>query len=177
MSNLAHANKDDYPAAARKHLLDAETLASVSRFDGAGYLAGYAVECSLRTVIMVGAYARRARIPRGDLGKALAPGSPTLQKYQRAAYGEAREVGRDHDLDELATATTTFAEELNAGNARYVPLIDRTQAPFGKAWTHKLRYRAQGAVTEATARAWLTAAEALYKESVGLMMRDGVVTL
>ncbi len=44
---------DNYPEAARKHVLDSEALLSASRYDGAGYLAGYAVECTLKTLIWV----------------------------------------------------------------------------------------------------------------------------
>lgn len=177
MSNLVHKNKDDYPAAARKHLLDAGALVDAGRFDGAGYLAGYVVECSLRTIVMVGACARRARLPLCDLKKELAPGSATLHRYGPAAYQEARNVAGDHDLDVLAAATTTYAAELNAANVSYAPTVDRTRAPFGGAWTHKLRYRADGETVEADAREWITAAETLYTASVGMMMRDGVVVL
>lgn len=44
---------DNYPEAAWKHVIDSEALLSVRRFDGAGYLAGYAVECTLKTLIWV----------------------------------------------------------------------------------------------------------------------------
>lgn len=44
---------DDYPAAAGKHVEDAGVLLRNRRFDGAGYLAGYAVECVLKTLIEV----------------------------------------------------------------------------------------------------------------------------
>jgi hypothetical protein len=44
---------DNYPEAVRKHVLDSEALLSVNRYDGAGYLAGYAVECTLKTLIWV----------------------------------------------------------------------------------------------------------------------------
>ena len=44
---------DNYPAATRKHVLDSEALLSANRYDGAGYLAGYAVECTLKTLILV----------------------------------------------------------------------------------------------------------------------------
>lgn len=44
---------DNYPEAARKHVLDSEALLRVKRYDGAGYLAGYAVECTLKTLIWV----------------------------------------------------------------------------------------------------------------------------
>lgn len=44
---------DDYPGAAFKHVLDGEALLAAGRFDGAGYLAGYAVECTIKTVAQV----------------------------------------------------------------------------------------------------------------------------
>lgn len=44
---------DNYPAAAEKHVKDAESLLAADRFDGTGYLAGYAVECVLKTLIEV----------------------------------------------------------------------------------------------------------------------------
>ena len=53
MSNLKKSNGDDYPAAALKHLQDAEVLLKGRRFDGAAYLAGYVVECALKTLIQV----------------------------------------------------------------------------------------------------------------------------
>jgi HEPN domain-containing protein len=53
MSNLKQQNGDDYPDAACKHLGDANALISVNRFDGAAYLAGYVVECSLKSLIQV----------------------------------------------------------------------------------------------------------------------------
>lgn len=44
---------DNYPEAARKHATDCRILYANGRFDGAGYLAGYAVECVLKTLIKV----------------------------------------------------------------------------------------------------------------------------
>lgn len=44
---------DNYPEAVRKHVVDSEALLQVNRYDGAGYLAGYAVECTLKTLIWV----------------------------------------------------------------------------------------------------------------------------
>jgi hypothetical protein len=44
---------DDYLGAASKHVLDSEALLAASHFDGAGYLAGYAVECTIKTVAQV----------------------------------------------------------------------------------------------------------------------------
>jgi hypothetical protein len=55
---------DDYPGAASKHVLDSEALLAASRFDGAGYLAGYAVECTMKTVVQV----EGDRLPVHNLG-------------------------------------------------------------------------------------------------------------
>lgn len=57
---------EDYPRAAGKLLDDAGVLQAQSRFDGAAYLAGYVVECVLKTLIE----AERAGVRRiHDLGK------------------------------------------------------------------------------------------------------------
>ena len=53
MSRLQQPNGDDYPEAALKHLQDADALVRGRRFDGAAYLAGYVVECALKTLIQV----------------------------------------------------------------------------------------------------------------------------
>ena len=53
MSRLKQPNDDDYPEAALKHLQDADALVRGRRFDGAAYLAGYVVECALKTLIQV----------------------------------------------------------------------------------------------------------------------------
>ena len=60
MSNLKQPDGDDYPEAALKHLLDADTLLKGRRFDGAAYLSGYVVECALKTLIQVESPAGRA---------------------------------------------------------------------------------------------------------------------
>ena len=54
MSNLCQPNGDDYPEAARKHLDDARALLNAGRYDGAGYHAGYVIECALKTLLLVG---------------------------------------------------------------------------------------------------------------------------
>jgi len=53
MSTLLQPNNDDYPDAAGKHLLDAKTLLTSARYDGASYLAGYVVECSLKSLLQL----------------------------------------------------------------------------------------------------------------------------
>ena len=53
MSRLSQGNGDDYPDAAGKHLEDSKVLLAGSRHDGAAYLAGYVVECVLKTLIQL----------------------------------------------------------------------------------------------------------------------------
>lgn len=53
MDDRAVRGGDDYPAAAGKHLADASTLLDGARYDGAAYLAGYVVECALKTLIQM----------------------------------------------------------------------------------------------------------------------------
>ena len=53
MSKFKCPNGDDHPDAAGKHLLDALTLKENERFDGAAYLSGYVIECSLKTLIIL----------------------------------------------------------------------------------------------------------------------------
>jgi hypothetical protein len=51
MSKLAQNDGDDYPEAARKHCDDASVLNAGGRPDGSAYLAGYVVECALKTLL------------------------------------------------------------------------------------------------------------------------------
>ena len=53
MSNLRQQDGDDYPEAAGRHLQDAGVLLAGNRHDGAAYLAGYVVECAMKTLIQV----------------------------------------------------------------------------------------------------------------------------
>ena len=53
MSGLKQHNGDDYPEAAGKHLQDAVALLLAGRPDGSGYLAGYVVECALKTLLQI----------------------------------------------------------------------------------------------------------------------------
>lgn len=53
MSKLATARGDDHPEAAGKHLQDAGVLLAAGRADGAAYLSGYVVECSLKSIFQL----------------------------------------------------------------------------------------------------------------------------
>jgi len=104
---------DDYPGAATKHIWDSETLLDAGRFDGAGYLAGYAVECTIKTILQVEgtrlgchdleALSRKAlalAVPSGraaryiknpnvtTMGYGAPPGWVETMRYQAAGYVE-----------------------------------------------------------------------------------------
>ena len=53
MSTKLQATGEDYPEAVLKHCDDARHLIAGNRPDGAAYLAGYAIECTLKTVVQV----------------------------------------------------------------------------------------------------------------------------
>ena len=55
MSSLRLPNGDDYPDAAGKHMQDSGVLLAGGCHDGAAYLAGYVVECALKTLIQLDA--------------------------------------------------------------------------------------------------------------------------
>lgn len=172
---LENKNRDDYPGAAKKHLNDAAALFGAGRLDGAGYLVGYAVECSLRTVVLIGEVAVVARIPQHRLHAELDPGSKTWQRFRKVGGDKARSEGRGHDLDSLAKATTGYAHVLNSQSATYAPRVDTTAPPFSGAWTEGIRYRAEGSVTREEAEAWLKRAEQIYQSTIEQMLRDGIL--
>ncbi len=169
MTSLALRNSDDYPGAAKKHLDDAHALTTAKRFDGAGYLTGYVVECALRTVVLMGEFARHVPLVPGRLEAELK--RPDAYKYVKVAADVARATARDHDLVELAKVASTYTAALRSHSAVYAPSIDTTKPPFG-AWTFHLRYHADGGVLQADAAAWLAEAEALYLATIGAMVRN-----
>lgn len=71
MSRQRQFNGDDYPDAALKHLEDTRVLLAGARYDGAAYLAGYVVECALKTLILMETgYAHRSH-DLADLNRTL----------------------------------------------------------------------------------------------------------
>lgn len=174
VTNLAPPNDVDYPGAAKKHLDDATALMNAQRFDGAGYLIGYVVECSLLTVILVGELEQRGRIPPRQLARELRPNSETLRRYRGAAAQQARSTTREHDLAQLAKVTTTYASVPSRAIAAYVPPLDVTKPPLSKR-TSSLRYQCEGKLTKNDVVQWLTTAEDVYAKTIGRMIRDGLV--
>ena len=90
-SKIRQANGDDHPEAAGKNLTDARALESQGRYDGAGYLAGYVVECCLKTVVLI---EHGARTWNGRTG---------------------------HDLRFLSANALRFASISSAKTAKYAP--------------------------------------------------------
>jgi hypothetical protein len=93
LSRFRCPDGDDHPDAAGKHLSDALTLWDNGRFDGAAYLSGYVVECSLKTLIIL--QTRRAAIRGHKLNElseraldlARLPNSRTA-RYNRVISGD-----------------------------------------------------------------------------------------
>ena len=150
VSSKRQATGEDYPAAAGKHCDDAGALLAASRFDGAAYLAGYAVECMLKTVIQV---------EQGTV-------APVLQHR--------------HNLDNLSGEALNLATLPSARTCRYLKNLPITVLAYGtppSCWKETLRYFPVGTIREATARDWCRDAQRLYVEIIGGMAQDGEITL
>ena len=147
MSRLSQANGDDHPDAAGKHLDDAVTLLTAGRNDGAAYLAGYVVECSLKSLILF------------EHGHAVWSGRG------------------GHDLNALSAEALRLASLPGARTAKYVsfgtPGHSLYTQPGG--WTHHLRYRPPGTIPPATAADWLAEATQAFSSIVVAMRLDGVL--
>ena len=133
---------DNFPEAARKDVVDSETLLSMSRYDGAGYLAGYAVECTLKTLIWV------------ETG---------------SAWG--------HNLNDLSSKALQLAAVATQKTAAYVKGPDLTTVSYGRprGWRETLRYEAEGTVSEAESRLWVSEARRLHDEVITPMKLDGLI--
>src|SRR4051812_31003088 len=95
MSRLGTPQGDDHPDAAGKHLQDAKVLLIAGRADGAAYLSGYVVECSLKSLWLF------------ELGEPI--GGP--QPWRR---------GSAHDLASLRAQVASLAVSATARIARYL---------------------------------------------------------
>jgi hypothetical protein len=135
--------RDDYPGAASKHVLDGEALLAGNRFDGAGYLAGYSVECTIKTLAQVeGASLRSLRVH--DLGVL------SREALRLAALPSQR--------------TACYVTNPNVTTLTYGD-------PPG--WREELRYQPDGYVGEASAKAWVAEARRLYDEVIVQMKLNG----
>jgi len=135
MSNKRQTSGEDYPDAALKHCDDARHLLSARRPDGAAYLAGYAVECALKTVIQV---------ERGNSNSVL---------------------NWLHRLDDLSQEAMRLALLPSSKTARYLKHPSVTTLPYSNppaGWKEYLRYFPVGTIPEPTALQWVDEAERLY---------------
>jgi len=146
MSNLRQTNGDDYPEAAEKNMQDAMELLKASRYDGAGYIAGYSVECVLKTIVQV------------EGGTAVTVRGHNLNDLSRQALLFAS----------LPTAKTARYVSL--------PAITTLSYGLPQGWQETLRYRPMGTIPIAAAKAWVEEAERLYHNTIGSMKLDGVIT-
>jgi HEPN domain-containing protein len=145
---------DDHPEAAGKHLGDALVLREAKRWDGAAYLAGYVVECSLKCLVIIE--------HNGNVGLA-------------QAGAQARGLG--HDLNALSQEALRLAALPGARTARYVPRMTSGHSMYdaSRGWRETLRYREPGAVAPADADCWVAEAKAVFESTVVPMRIDGVV--
>lgn len=150
MSTLRQSNGDDHPEAARKHLDDASVLASKDRPDGTSYLAGYVVECCLKSLILFETGMQASTPPNWR--------------------------GRDgHDLRKLATQASSICAIAGARVARYLSAAVRLLPTAAiMAWDPEMRYHAP-AMTVQDAAAWLGDAQSVYRATVEQMFLDGVI--
>ncbi len=145
---------DDHPEAALKHLADATALHEARRYDGAAYLAGYAVECTLKTVLLHD----RTYDPATKQTNA-SELSSWHKKLSKRPFG--------HDLANL------LAESVGAEGAKYLPPIPSTASVLN--WSETIRYRAPHPVdAQQQAYEFLQWAE-LATESLVRMDLDGVL--
>jgi hypothetical protein len=187
VSNLAH-DGDDHPDAAGKNLDDAMALIAAQRFDGAGYLAGYVVECSLKTLIILQEIARHAGLTPTALAQGLAASSAQVVAALPGGYQKARQASKSpkakqpqtsHDLETLSKEAVALASQPGAATARYAPPDPMAQpippSIYVMGWTESLRYTSSGTLGRTVATGWVDEARKVYQATVAAMRRDGVV--
>jgi hypothetical protein len=158
MSALQAHNSDDFPDAATKHLGDARALHAARRHDGACYLLGYVVECSLKAVYL---HDRAWESSTRTHNKALL----------LAAHHQVSHKPLGHDLSAL------LAVSVGPEGARYLP--DLPPPGPGAAtiltWKETLRYRSPAPDADIRAASWSAWAEFVHDHTVIQMQLDGVL--
>ncbi len=145
MSHLRQANGDDYPEAARKHLQDSGSLLAGGRPDGAAYLAGYVVECALKTLIQLEAGQVDRRHRHHDLSRL------------------------DRDLDLLAVQASSVV-----GRFYLRAQASLRASTILSGWMAEQRYRSPG-VSATTAANWHREAADVYRRVIGQLTLAGVI--
>jgi HEPN domain-containing protein len=143
MSKLRQITGEDYPEAAEKHLNDSNALMAQSHYDGAAYLAGYVVECSLKTII--------------QKEKGTAPRIHDLNSLRADALRLAIVTSRK---------TAKYAKRRIWGPSS-------VYAYKNGGWDECIRYFPVGCVSDADAKAWLKEAEAIFRHIIIEMQLNG----
>ena len=116
---------EDFASAAARHYCDSELLLAKQRLDNAAYLAGYAVECGLKALILhAGGHPRAAYSHNLSAlaGKALELAvllSPAMRRYYIDTIDEMLDASRDWDpaLRYAASGQTAPAKAKDLGRA------------------------------------------------------------
>lgn len=146
MSNFRDPNTgEDYPDAAHKHLEDALVLYSQNRYDGAGYLIGYVVECILKSLIQLN---RRPRFIH-DIS------SLTSEAQSLAALPGAG-AAKYHTKSPLSILN--YAKPYRSGS-----------------WSEFLRYHPEGEISETLCVSWIEDTEKLFMSTIVEMKKDGII--
>lgn len=153
MSKLRVTN-DDHADAAGKHLGDAGTLLEKSRFDGAGYLSGYVVECVLKAVVL------HDKSFDSSVGQ---HDSTMLALWHKTL--STKKFG--HNLQALAAIV------VGAEGAPYMPDLPPRAAVFN--WRETLRYSPSGTVAEVQSRAYYEWAGMAYEQAIVAMRLQGLI--
>ena len=157
MSHLLTDQGDDHAEAADKHYCDAHALLDRQRFDGAAYLAGYVVECSLKTHLLLAQCLVGRTIDQAQLGK-------WAKKLALKPLG--------HNLSNLLCETTTPSFARYCPAPSYSPGISAGDKIISD-WTESMRYR-PASISKEIAEEFLDSATAAYR-SVLNMKLDGVL--
>lgn len=157
VSRLAYQG-DDYPVASKKHLDDAEALANSRRHVGCAYLAGYVVECALKTVLLFEA-SWESRAGTYDPRK-LADEQARLRLFS-------------HGLRDLFEEVTRVCAAATSRSQRYLPKLSAHAAILS--WEVSLRYRPPSYLMPIQAQEMLTDARKVYQQTIEMMARDQVL--
>jgi len=135
-----------------KHCEDARHLIAGNRSDGAAYLAGYAVECAMKTLVQV--EQGHNQVVRGH-------------DLTRLSYEALRLA---------AQPTSKTAKYLTNPS---LTTLNYCTPPVGGTpwvgWNETLRYRPAGIIPAPTAEQWVQEAERLYVEIIGELKKDGEI--
>jgi HEPN domain-containing protein len=143
MSKLRQTTGEDYPEAAEKHLKDSNALMAQNRYDGAAYLAGYAVECSLKTIIQK---------ERGT-----APRLHDLKNLKKEAL-------------KLAIVTSKKTAKYARRNIWSHSSILAYKCG---GWDECIRYLPPGSISDSNAKTWLREADNIFKSVIIQMQLNG----